>query len=167
MADTSTDFEVILDKFYQRIEKDSKFFNYYSLSASDATALAEERATNYLMESLDELSMQGEFDVDFSDYDEDIQAVNFGMTNKEIKLIVEMMFLAYMRRDESLLHAMEISFTPSDLTVFSPANERTSYRNFISQLTHKVEIMIDNYKYRDRNTGAFKSMIDYSAYGDD
>jgi len=166
----STEFDTIKDKFYNRIEKDEKFFNYYNLSLEEATELAESRATNYLLEALDELSMQGNFEVDFSDYDEDMEEVNFEMTKTEIKLIVEMMFLAYMRRDEAKLHAMELNFTPSDLTVFSPANERTSYRNFIAQLQNKVDVMIDNYKYRDRKTGVFKTIIDYSNYdysGDD
>ena len=74
------------------------------------------------------------------------------------------MFLIYMKRDETLLHAMEINFTPSDLNVFSPANERTSYRNFIAQLEHDIEIKIDDYKNRDRKTNALKQTIDYSSY---
>ena len=78
-----------------------------------------------------------------------------------------MMFLKYMKRDETLLHAMEINFTPSDLSVFSPANERTSYRNFINDLTNKVELKIDDYKNRDRMTNALKQTINYSDYSED
>ena len=78
-----------------------------------------------------------------------------------------MMFLTYMKRDEALLHAMEISFTPSDLTVFSPANERTSYRNFIQDLTTSVKIKIDDYKNRDRETGKLKQTINYTEYSEE
>ena len=83
-----------------------------------------------------------------------------------MKIIAEMMFLIYMKRDEALLHAMEINFTPSDLTVFSPGNERTSYRNFIKELEMSVEAKVDDYKNRDRDTRQLKQTIDYALYGD-
>ena len=162
-----TDFSTILNRFYTRIEKDEKFFNYYNVDVNEAIQIATQRATNYLIESLDDLSMVGNLQVNFSDYDEEIQAINFKLLPKEINLIVEMMFLKYMKRDEALLHAMEINFTPSDLSVFSPANERNSYRNFIRELTDAVDIKIDDYKNRDRFTNALKQTINYSEYSED
>lgn len=162
-----TDFSTILNRFYNRIEKDEKFFNYYNVDVNEAIQIATQRATNYLIESLDDLSMVGNLQVNFSDYDEEIQAINFKLLPKEINLIVEMMFLKYMKRDEALLHAMEINFTPSDLSVFSPANERNSYRNFIRELTDAVDIKIDDYKNRDRFTNALKQTINYSEYSED
>ena len=166
MSET-TDFSTILNRFYNRIEKDEKFFNYYNIDVNEAIQIATQRATNYLIESLDDLSMVGNLQVDFSDYDEEIQEINFKLLPKEMNLIVEMMFLKYMKRDEALLHAMEINFTPSDLSVFSPANERTSYRNFIRELTDAIEIKIDDYKNRDRFTNALKQTINYSEYSED
>ena len=166
MSET-TDFSTILNRFYNRIEKDEKFFNYYNIDVNEAIQIATQRATNYLIESLDDLSMVGNLQVDFSDYDEEIQEINFKLLPKEINLIVEMMFLKYMKRDEALLHAMEINFTPSDLSVFSPANERNSYRNFIRELTDTIEIKIDDYKNRDRFTNALKQTINYSEYSED
>lgn len=163
----STDFSTILNRFYNRIEKDEKFFNYYNIDVNEAIQIATQRATNYLIESLDDLSMVGNLQVDFSDYDEEVQEINFKLLTKEMNLIVEMMFLKYMKRDEALLHAMEINFTPSDLSVFSPANERTSYRNFIRELTDAIEIKIDDYKNRDRFTNALKQTINYSEYSED
>ena len=163
----TTDFDDILDRFYNRIEKDADFFNYYNIDISEATNIAVQRATNYLIESLDDLSMVSNLQVDFSDYDEEIGEINFKLLPKEKNLLAEMMFLKYMKRDETLLHAMEINFTPSDLSVFSPANERTSYRNFINELTNKVELKIDDYKNRDRMTNALKQTINYSDYSED
>lgn len=162
----STEFEDILNKFYDRIEKDDQFFGYYNIDPKEAIKIAETRAKNYLCEALDELSCLPNTDVDFSNYDSDFEVINFKLYPKEIKLIVELMFLFYMKRDESLLHAMEINFTPSDLSVFSPANERTSYRNFIAQLEHNVEIKIDDYKSRDRVTNSLKQTINYSNYSE-
>ena len=166
MAQT-TSFEDIFDRFYNRIEKDEGFFNYYNVEISEAKKIAEQRATNYLIESLDELSTIGNLQVDFSNYDEEIAEINFELLPKEKNLLVEIMFLKYMKRDEALLHAMEINFTPSDLSVFSPANERTSYRNFIKELSDAVEIKIDDYKNRDRVTNALKHTINYSEYSED
>lgn len=160
----TTDFEVIFNKFYDRIEKDEKFFDYYNVDLTEAIGIATNRAKNYLCEALDELSCLSNLEVDFSDYDPEIMVINFKLYPKEIRLIVDLMFLIYMKRDETLLHAMEVNFTPSDLNVFSPANERTSYRNFIAQLEHNIEVKIDNYKNRDRKTNALKQTIDYSSY---
>lgn len=163
----NTTFEDICNKFYNRIEKDQKFFNYYNVDIKEAKEIAKNRARNYLCDALDYLSCIPNMDVDFSDYDDTYEEMNFHLYPKEIRMIVEIMFLIYMKRDETLLHAMEINFTPSDLSVFSPANERTSYRNFISQLTHEVEIMVDNYKNRDRKTNELKYTIDYTQYSED
>lgn len=162
-----TDFNIILDRFYDRIEKDEDFFNYYNVEVKEAISIATRRSMNYLIESLDDLSSVGNLQVDFSDYDSEMMEINFKLLPKEINIIVDMMFLKYMRRDEALLHAMEINFTPSDLTVFSPANERTSYRNFIKQLSDDLDVRIDDYKNRERLTGALRNTINYSDYSGD
>lgn len=167
MNDGTTSFEKICKRFYDRIEKDDKFFNYYNVSTAEAVSIAEQRARNYLLEALDGLSNIGDLDVDFSDYDELGEVVKFSLTPKELKIVSEMMFLIYMKRDETLLHAMEINFTPSDLSVFSPANERTSYRSFIRELSDALDAIIDDYKNRDRKTGRLKQTIDYSLCGGD
>lgn len=167
MSQERTGFDTILNRFYDRIEKDEKFFDYYNVDIQDAVAIARNRAVNYLCEALDELSYISNLDVDFSDYDMEVQQINFSLYPKEIKLIVELMFYIYMKRDETLLHAMEINFTPSDLNVFSPANERTSYRNFLADLKHDIDVKIDDYKNRDRKTNALKQTINYSAYSEE
>lgn len=160
----TTSFDLIIDRFYDRIEKDEEFFNYYNISILEAEKIARMRSTNYLIEALDYMSSIGELQVDFSNYDVELNRVNFKLVKKEFNILSELMFLIYMKRDESLLHAMKINFTPSDINVLSPANERTSYRNFIRDLSLNVETMIDNYKNRDRLTGALKIVIDYSSY---
>lgn len=91
MGNGTTPFEKICKRFYDRIEKDEKFFNYYNVSVSEAISIAEQRAKTYLVESLDELSSVGNLDVDFSDYDDEIETINFKLYSREIKLIVEIM----------------------------------------------------------------------------
>lgn len=161
----NTTFDYLFNRFYKRIEKDEEFFNYYSVDVEEAIRLAHERAKGCLIDALDRLSFTSNLQVDFSDYDEEIEELGFKTTNKENKLIVDLMFQVYMERDLPLLHAFKINFTPSDLTVFSPANERNSYESFIKRLNDDNEIALDNYKSRDRKSGKLKNTIKYSDYG--
>ena len=165
MAGT-TSFDYLFERFYRRIEKDEDFFNYYNVDIAEAVQLAHERAKGCLIDALDRLSSTSNLQVDFSDYDEEIETLGFKTTNKENKLIVDLMFQVYMGRDLALLHAFKINFTPSDLSVFSPANERNSYESIITRLDENNEIALDDYKSRDRNTGKLKNTINYSAYED-
>lgn len=160
----NTTFDYLFNRFYKRIEKDEEFFNYYNVSVNEAIQLAHERAKGCLIDALDRLSSTSNLQVDFSDYDEEIEELGFKTTSKENKLIVDLMFQVYMERDLPLLHAFKISFTPSDLTVFSPANERNSYEAFIERLNKDNEIALDDYKSRDRETGKLKNTIKYSDY---
>ena len=161
----NTTFDYLFNRFYKRIEKDEEFFNYYNVDVEEAIQLAHERAKGCLIDALDRLSSTSNLQVDFSDYDEEIEELGFKTTNKENKLIVDLMFQVYMERDLPLLHAFKINFTPSDLTVFSPANERNSYESFIKRLNDDNEIALDDYKSRDRKSGKLKNTIKYSDYG--
>lgn len=162
----NTTFDYLFNRFYKRIEKDEEFFNYYNVDVEEAIQLAHERARGCLIDALDRLSSTSNLQVDFSDYDEEIEELGFKTTNKENKLIVDLMFQVYMERDLPLLHAFKINFTPSDLTVFSPANERNSYEAFIARLDNDNEIALDDYKSRDRETGKLKNTIKYTDYRD-
>lgn len=161
----NTTFDYLFNRFYKRIEKDEEFFNYYNVDVEEAIRLAHERAKGCLIDALDRLSSTSNLQVDFSDYDEEFEELGFKTTNKENKLIVDLMFQVYMERDLPLLHAFKINFTPSDLTVFSPANERNSYESFIKRLNDDNEIALDDYKSRDRKSGKLKNTIKYSDYG--
>lgn len=160
----NTTFNYLFNRFYKRIEKDEEFFNYYNVDVNEAIQLAHERAKGCLIDALDILSSTSNLQVDFSDYDEEIEELGFKTTNRENKLIVDLMFQVYMERDLPLLHAFKINFTPSDLTVFSPANERNSYEAFIARLNNDNEIALDDYKSRDRETGKLKNTIKYTDY---
>lgn len=162
----NTTFDYLFNRFYKRIEKDEEFFNYYNVDVEEAIQLAHERAKGCLIDALDRLSSTSNLQVDFSNYDEEIEELGFKTTNKENKLIVDLMFQVYMERDLPLLHAFKINFTPSDLTVFSPANERNSYEAFIARLDNDNEIALDDYKNRDRETGKLKNTIKYTDYRD-
>lgn len=161
-----TSFEYLFERFYKRIEKDEGFFHYYNVNLSEAIQLAHDRAKECLIDALDRLSSTSNLQVDFSDYDAETEKLGFKTKQKENKLIVDLMFQAYMERDLPLLHAFKRNFVPNDLSVFSPTDERSSYESFLIRLDRENKIALDDYKSRDRETGRLKKIIDYSAYGD-
>lgn len=166
MDNGTTSFNYLYERFYKRLEKDRDFFDYYNVSLEEATELAQKRAKNYLIDALDILCSVGGLEVDFTDYDEETEQINFETTKTENRIIVELMFQVYMERDVPLLHAFQINFTPSDLNIITPSTERTTYLNLVDKLKKDNEIRIDDYKNRDRKTGKLKYTINYSAYAD-
>ena len=166
MNNGTTSFDYLYERFYQRLEKDRDFFDYYNVSLEEAKELAQKRAKNYLIDALDILCSVGGLEVDFTDYDEETEQINFETTKTENRIIVELMFQVYMERDVPLLHAFQINFTPSDLNIITPSTERTTYLNLVDKLKKDNEIRIDGYKNRDRKTGKHKYTINYSAYAD-
>lgn len=162
----STLFSAAYDKFFNRIEKDKDFFIYNNVSTEDAIALANQRAKNYLIESASKIMMNCNADIDFNNYDDTLETFNVDLTTNELNLLAQLMFEQYLGRDFVKLKAFKTSFTPSDLNVFSPANERNTFISMYKFVQEQSEKMLDDYKSRDRITGALKS-IDYSKYSDD
>lgn len=166
MLRSTTPFEFIFNRFYDRLEKDKDFFEYYNIPLSEAIQLAHDRARNYLIEALEILSDIEGVEVDFMDYEDDVEQLNFKTTSRENRLIVNLMFQIYMERDITLLHAFQINFTPSDLNVITPSTERSTYLKLVEKLKCDNDVLIDEYKNRDRKTGKLKNTINYSDYSD-
>lgn len=165
-----TPFDNVINKFLLRLEKDEDFFNYFHMDKESAMELAKERALTYMCEVLDELPLiLSRLDVDFSDIgtrlnedtSEKYDVFNFKLLPMDYKLLVDLMYTKYMEKDEALLHAFKVSFTPSDLTVFSPSNERKTYVDMLEKLRANNRVMIDKYNSTDRVTGGL-IRIDYS-----
>ncbi|WP_373266749.1 hypothetical protein [Hungatella hathewayi] len=72
-----TSFKYLFERFYRRIEKDEDFFNYYNVSMSEAIQLAHDRAKGCLIDALDILSSTSNLQVDFSDYDDEVEILCF------------------------------------------------------------------------------------------
>ena len=47
-----TSFKKVYEAFYNKMEEDSSFFNYFDLNEKQAMALAAERAHTYLVEAI-------------------------------------------------------------------------------------------------------------------
>lgn len=159
----STSFEKIIAKFFRKIEKDRDFFAYYNVDFSEAMSLAREQANGYLLEAVEKLTDECVPDVDFFDYDEELQEFNFVLTNKEIGLLTDLMREVYFERDFVTLKAFKIAMTPSDLNQFSPASERKTFTDMVNGIKSENIGKISQYASVDRKTGK-KKLINYSQY---
>ena len=162
----STSFEKIINKFFRKIEKDREFFSYYNVTLEDAMQLAKEQANGYLLEAVEKLTDECVPDVDFFDYDEELQVFNFKLTDKEIGLLTDLMREVYFERDFVTLKAFKIAMTPSDLNQFSPASERKTFTDMVNGIKSENVGKISQYASVDRVTGK-KKLINYSQYSDD
>ena len=162
----STSFEKVINKFFRKIEKDREFFSYYNVSLEDAMQLAKEQANGYLLEAVEKLTDECVPDVDFFDYDEELQVFNFKLTDKEIGLLTDLMREVYFERDFVTLKAFKIAMTPSDLNQFSPASERKTFTDMVNGIKSENVGKISQYASVDRMTGK-KKLINYSQYSED
>ena len=162
----STSFEKVINKFFRKIEKDREFFSYYNVSLEEAMQLAKEQANGYLLEAVEKLTDECVPDVDFFDYDEELQVFNFKLTEKEIGLLTDLMREVYFERDFVTLKAFKIAMTPSDLNQFSPATERKTFTDMVNGIKSENVGKISQYASVDRITGK-KKLINYSQYNED
>lgn len=162
----STSFEKVINKFFRKIEKDREFFSYYNVSLEDAMQLAKEQANGYLLEAVEKLTDECVPDIDFFDYDEELQVFNFKLTEKEIGLLTDLMREVYFERDFVTLKAFKIAMTPSDLNQFSPASERKTFTDMVNGIKSENVGKISQYASVDRVTGK-KKLINYSQYNED
>lgn len=161
----STSFDDIICRFFRKIEKDRDFFAYYNVDFDEAMELAKKQAVGYLLEAVEKLTDSCVPDVDFFNYNEESQKFNFQLTSKEIGLLTDLMREVYYERDFALLKVFAVRMTPSDLTTFSPANERSSYLAMVEKIKSDNMGKISQYESVDRLTG-LKKMINYKKYDD-
>lgn len=159
----TTSFDKVISRLLRKIEKDKDFFSYYNLSVSEVQSLVMEQAVGYLYDAVDLLTSKCEPEVDFYDYDEELQIFNFELNQREIGLLSSLMYEVYFERDEALLKAFKIRMTPSDLNQFSPASERRTFEDMLQRIKNENINKISKYVSTDRNTGKRKT-IDHSKY---
>lgn len=161
----NTPFEEVNEIFFRKVEEDRNFFNYFNLTEAEALQLAEDRATSFLREASARLNLEVSNGIDFTNWDLEKQEWNFVLTDVEKYLIASIQFEIYLSRNIARLKAFELNFVPSDLNVFSPANDRTSFMNMYQDIKSENQAMIDNYKSKDRLTNQ-KLEIDYASYSE-
>lgn len=160
-----TAFSEIYDKFYELVETDSNFFQYFDLSESEVRNLVHDRAKSYLMESLSVITrnIEPEENFSFDDYDSELEEFNSDLTYDEIDMLAHLMLEQHFKREFGKLKAFSAQDLPTSLQVFSPANERTSIRALVKDIHEENMTMLDNYMAKDRSTRKRKT-IDYDTY---
>ena len=155
-----TAFSEIYDKFYELVETDSNFFQYF-----EVRDLVHDRAKSYLMESLSVITrnIEPEEDFSFDDYDSELEEFNSDLTFDEIDMLAHLMLEQHFKREFGKLKAFSAQDLPTSLQVFSPANERTSIRALVKDIHEENMTMLDNYMAKDRSTRKRKT-IDYDTY---
>ncbi|KAF6626950.1 hypothetical protein H6F38_23115 [Paenibacillus sp. EKM208P] len=158
----STPASKIINSFLRKIEKDIDFFTYKNVSDEESMDIANDRAEEYLKESISRLLLAIVPDISF-EYDEDSKEFKDDLTNIEIDILSSLMREKHYERDFSLLKAFQIQFSPKDLQVFSPANERKTFMDMYYGMVKDNNMQLNHYQSRDRISGKLKS-IDYSEY---
>lgn len=160
-----TAFSDVYDKFYELVETDSNFFQYFDLTENEVRDFVHDRAKSYLMESLSVITrnIEPEEDFSFDDYDSELEEFNSDLTFDEIDMLAHLMLEQHFKREFGKLKAFSAQDLPTSLQVFSPANERTSIRALVKDIHEENMTMLDNYMAKDRSTRKRKT-IDYDTY---
>lgn len=156
----ATNLAAVRQAFYDRIESDNTFFQYFGQWDEDEIqAIADERADTYIKEAITLLKRKCEPDIGFAI---DAGAGEFvdDLTDEEIHLVGgDLAFQVYIGRDIAKMKTRINTFTSVDLkALHSPANERNSYMSMYSALCAENLAKIMDYSSRDRLTGRFKSV---------
>lgn len=156
MENIGTSFSTIIDKFIFKIEKDRRFFNYYKLTDSESLEFVQQRALNYMEEAISLFKFKSDIPFDLLVKHSTEQCFVSNLTDNEVYLLTNLMYEIHLKRDLALLKVMTERYAPSDLTVFSPANERKSFLELISKIEQENERLLDAYDFKDRLTGKYK-----------
>lgn len=161
---STTSFEKIYSRFFDKIEKDVDFFDYYDHTSKESMEIAQERAKSYLNEAVDIFTLKCTPTVDFFDIDSENDCFNFTVTSREIEIITRIMYSIYLERDISNLKPIINSLSATDIkSLFSPANDRKTFESLLNWYKSKTDVLISNYAARDRLTNKRKS-IEYDNY---
>lgn len=151
--------EPIINAFLFKVQSCSEFFNYYNVNDDEAMELARRRAVGYLVESISRLTSACSPDVDFYDYNAQIEEFGFEVTSEEIDILARLMLEMFLEKDIAKLRVGTNLFTSQDIkALFSGWNERKTFVDMFSKIQEDNKIIIDSYISKDRLTGKRKSV---------
>ena len=87
---STTSFNEFYSRFYDKVENDTDFFDYYNHTSEESMAIAQERAKSYLNEAIDIFTLKCTPTVDFFDIDTENDCFNFDVTSREIEIITRL-----------------------------------------------------------------------------
>lgn len=159
----NTPYSDIIFPFFERIEEDKNFFNYIGVFVEEANEIAIERAKGLLKEAIGIVTSLCAPDVDFYNYDDSNETFNFELTGREKYLLISLMYQQYLERDIAKLKLLDANYTPTNLRVFDPSSARTSFMSIYEFVCKQNDVLVDEYKNKDRLTGKYRS-INYTSY---
>lgn len=160
-----TSLMTIYNSFFNKIEKDIDFFTYNNVSDEEAMQLAVTRAREYLGEAIVRFTTSCSVEVDLT-IDDSGERIVSDLTLTEIDILASLMKEKYFEKDTALLKAFQVNFSPKDLQLFSPANERKTFMDMYNRIVRENDKLISRYAARDRITGKLKT-INYSDFSSD
>lgn len=157
----NTSFDTVYKRFFDRVEKDLDFFEYYNVSEDNAMEIAVSRAKSLLKDAIDVLMIKCSPDVNFQDYDDELECFNFKITSTETKLLCDIMYELYLEKDIVKLKPILNVLTASNIkALYSPNNERKTFQDLCKFLEDENEKKISEYIAKDRITNKWKSIYD-------
>lgn len=153
-----TPFDEVNNIFYDLVEADPEFFDYYGIDASDSIQLAEMRADSCLMQAATKLALETNSDVNFSAFSAEERMFAADLTQEEKYLLARLQYQQYLYRDFATLRAQATRFTSAEQTVFSPANDRKTFLAMYESLRAENDNLINAYLWKDRATNSRKTL---------
>ncbi|WP_195618574.1 hypothetical protein [Clostridium paraputrificum] len=151
-----TPYENIIDRFIRKIKQDKEYFCVNGVTEEQLVQIVNKRSIELLDDAVSEIQpmISVAQKVDFLNKDDDMEEFNFELTKLEEDLISDMMVVKYF--DEALvkLKAMQ-KYLGDDIKVFSPANERKTFKEMVEFKRQLFEVKLANYNTRNRLTGSY------------
>lgn len=161
---STTSFKEFYSRFFDKVENDVDFFDYYNHTSEESMEIAQERAKSYLNEAVDIFTLKCTPTVDFYNIDFENECFGFEVTSREVEIITRIMYSIYLERDISKLKPIINSLSATDIkSLFSPANDRKTFESLLNWYKNKTDVLISNYAARDRLTNKRKP-IEYGKY---
>ena len=149
----------VYEAFYDKIELDSEYFQYFDVDEIEAMKIAQERARSYLREACSYLRRHVTLDFSLRIEKDETGEEHFAasITDDEVDLLAAIMLVPYYERGLAKLRPKLNTFSASELKLLhSPANERQTYLALIENQRANINFLIADYYAKDRLTGAEK-----------
>lgn len=160
-----TSFDDVFEAFFNKMEEDSDFFDYFDLTEEESMELAKTRALSYLKESIAVILRRCGVTAgtELIDVDYDLEEFNSTLDANQIDLLACLMYEQNYKRQYSKVKAFQTQFAPTTLQMFSPANDRKTLQETMNTIHEENMTMLDN--YMSKEPGSYVNrVIDYDAY---
>lgn len=161
-----TPYEEIYRRFERKVKKNKSYFFYRITDIN----LTDEEKENKIIEIINDRNlglMEDAIDyiqskivrnqnVDLYDKDDENAEFNFELKPIEIRLIADRMVIC-LWEEEAVELMQKQKYLGNDINVFSPANERKTFLDFLTTIQDKFDKDLNTYNLFDRNTGDFLS----------